>query len=222
HLDDFQDAQPDVSSFAVQLADGVKRLRGVVLVVGSRHEAPSTFDQVWLEPLGEESATALLEATAGGQLPAPACAWIFARAAGNPLFTLEYLRQLSRAGHLWSDGRRWNWREPAPALRPPRVGAVIEHMVANAKALGEGAAALIEARAVLPAGPLDAGLWAVVAGVSPEVLAAASERLVRQGVLRGGDFAHGLVRDVARAALSAQRLRELALRALAALRHDPV
>ncbi len=222
HLDDFQDAQPDVSSFAVQLADGVKRLRGVVLVVGSRHEAPPTFDQVWLEPLGEESATALLEATAGGQLPAPACAWIFARAAGNPLFTLEYLRQLSRAGHLWSDGRRWNWREPAPALRPPRVGAVIEHMVANAKALGEGAAALIEARAVLPAGPLDAGLWAVVADVSPEVLAAASERLVRQGVLRGGDFAHGLVRDVARAALSAQRLRELALRALAALRHDPV
>lgn len=222
HLDDLHEALPEVARVVELLAAGVTRLRGVVLLVGSRHAAGAAFEEFYLEALGEEGSRELLESTAGAALPDQAVAWIHARAAGNPLFTLEYMRQLSRAGHLWSDGRRWNWRSPPADVRPPRVGAVIEYLVAGARAAGADCAAALDARAILPSGPVEAQLWAEVAGLEHAELDDASALLTRQGVLRGGRFTHALVRDVARGTMAAERRRELARRALHALADEPL
>ncbi|WP_036219657.1 hypothetical protein, partial [Calidithermus chliarophilus] len=72
-----------------------------------------------------EASTALLQGQAGGALPPEACEWIYQRAQGNPLFTLEYFRHLGRLGHLWSDGHRWRWRAPEGEPMPTSVEALI-------------------------------------------------------------------------------------------------
>lgn len=222
HLDDLHAASPEVRVLTPALAAAVTRLPGVVLLVTGRRPPGEPFVETWLEPLDEGAAGRLLEAHLGAPVPARVAAWIHERAGGNPLFTLEYLRQLRRTGHLWSDGRRWNWREPEPAPPPARVGAVLDHLVASATATVDGAAAVMAARALLPVGEVAPALWAAVAGVDERRLATTAYALTRHGVLNGGDFAHSLVRDAVRAGLNGARLRELARRALAELRHDPL
>lgn len=222
HVDDLHGAPPEVGSLLAQVAAGIVRTRGVVLFATGRHAAGAAYAETWLEPLDPPAAHALLERTVGAALPPAATDWIFGRAAGNPLFSLEYLRQLSRAGHLWSDGHRWHWRQPRSEQRPARVGAVIEYLVADAKELSAAAAAALEARALLPAGQVARTVWADVAGLSLPELQVAAELLARHGVMVNGDFFHGLVREVTFATLSSARRRQLGMRAVQALWDDPV
>ncbi len=222
HVDDLHEAQPELAAMLEGLAGACKRTPGVGLLVASRQNHGQAFDELWLEPLGEAAATALLELNLGGPIPPAAADWVYARAGGNPLFTLEYQRQLARGGFLWSDGQRWNWREPQAGVRPARVEAVVEHVVANAKGGSPAAAAAVEARALLPAGEADLRVWGAVAGLTDAELAAQSARLHRLGLLRRGDFSHGLVRELTLATLPAERRKAMAARAVASLGSDPV
>ncbi|MFC4453575.1 hypothetical protein [Deinococcus sonorensis] len=126
----------------------------------------------------------------GGNLPDEALAWIFERAAGHPLFTVEYLRFLARQGLLWNDARRWRWRTPERHIIPVSVEALIEQVIAAA-AGSPPHRAVLQAKAMLEPG-VEAARLAVVAGLTLDELQAASAHLTRSGVLVDGEFAHPL------------------------------
>ena len=115
HVEDLHECDAAQLEFWVGIARGISLLRGVALIATSRttphgESEHSEFEIVTLEPLSASATRELLEREIGATLPHAATAWIQARAAGNPLFSLEFLRFLARRGLLWSDGSQWHWR----------------------------------------------------------------------------------------------------------------
>lgn len=222
HLEDLHEAGAARLQLAGQLAAAVARTPGAGLLVTSRLPPPDpwleTGTAVPLARLSPQEATALLEAEAGTGLPPEAAAWIFERACGNPLFTLEYFRLLARQGHLWNDGRRWHWRAPPGDPMPVMVEALIERALLDVSTLSP-LAEVIGGKALLPVGA-DGGLLAALTGLAPEALAGAERELERQAVFSGGEFIHPLYRETALRTLPAERRRRLARRALTMLEGD--
>ncbi|MDX2006802.1 MAG: tetratricopeptide repeat protein [Meiothermus sp.] len=198
------------------LARRVVRTRGVGLLATTRSEPPEVFEGYRLERLSPEGTRSMLEREIGGALPDQAHRWVHRHAAGNPLFSLEYLRLLARQGFLWSDGRRWNWREPSGRVVPVTVEALLESMIGEATA-DEKVRSALEARAILPI-EADTRLWAAVSGLDEAALVQSKARLEALGLLRGGDFAHPLFREHSAALTPPGRRKALARRALEALR----
>jgi len=171
-----------------------------------------------LEGLSAAEARALLERKVGATLPEAATDWVYRHAAGNPLFTLEYLRYLARQGYLWNDGQRWRWRAPPKGTIPTTVEALLERLIMQ---VPPGPPRdLLEAAALLPA-DAPATLRSEVAGLSEEALETARVALERRGLFRAETFAHPLFREVTLRGLSPPRRRDLSRRALAALSDDP-
>ncbi|SEJ83958.1 hypothetical protein SAMN04488058_12214 [Deinococcus reticulitermitis] len=218
HLEDLHEAGPDAQGRAAALAGVVKRARGVGLLVTSRTPPPQDFEALRLLPLDRAHSDALLEAEAASALPGEGLAWLFAHAAGNPLFTLEYFRLLARQGFLWNDGQRWHWRPPPGDPMPVMVEALIERILLEVSAEPH-LAGVIGARALLPVG-VGGPLLAALTGLRPEALAEAEHELERRGILAGGDFIHPLYRETALRTLPPERRRRLARLALVALADD--
>lgn len=218
HLEDLHEADPERADLVEQLASLVRRSRGVGLIVTSRQPLPPSVDGHRQEPLTPGAAANLLQAEAGATLPAAAITWIYGRAAGNPLFTLEYFRLLARQGQLWNDAQRWHWRPPQAESMPVTVEALIERTlqgVCGPGALGD----LLGARALLPRA--EEPLWTATAGLGLDTARAAQAELERRGLWVRGDFAHPLYREVSLHALGVERCRLLAQRALENLLDDP-
>ena len=194
-------------------------LTGRGLVVTSRRALPEPFTPVQLLPLSEDASRALLERTLGAEPPLEATRWIYGRAAGNPLYTLEYLRYLTRQGLLWSDGKHWHWRVPPQGAMPTTVEALIERLVKQAKVEPQYSAVL-EAKALLPR-DTKAEVWSQVAGVTQPELRAALKEFSQQGLFHGEAFAHPLFREVTLKTVAPERKRHLARRALRVLKNDP-
>ena len=172
HLEDLHDAGTEQAELIGLLARTIQRTPGVGLLVTSRLQLPEGFESRRHAPLDPLGAARLLEEEAGAALPPEALSWIFVRASGNPLFSLEYFRLLARLGHLWNDARLWRWREPPATLMPVTVEALIERTLHDV--LGQGDPA---------AGPLGdvAGAWAsrlASLAVRPPALAASAARSV--------------------------------------------
>ncbi|WP_309571030.1 AAA family ATPase [Deinococcus sp.] len=225
-LEDLHDADPARTELVGQLADAVTRARGVALLVSRRTPPQAWPDSALVIPvqrLSPAHTAALLDAEVGAALPAEAAAWVYGRALGNPLFTLEYFRLLARQGHLWNSGERWRWRAPQrdqPGDRlPVTVEAVIEQELYGA-GVSAAAGALMAALAILPHTTSDAHLGAI-AGLPPAPLEAARLELRRRGVLAQGHFAHPLYREVAFGTLTAGQRQELARRATRVFSADP-
>lgn len=216
HLEDLHEASPERLDWVGKLATMVKRTRGVALLVTSRVMPLAPFVAFRLEPLDAAGVRRLLEGEAGASLPPEALDWIYAQAAGNPLFTLEFFRHLARRGFLWNDGKRWRWRPPATSDVPLTVEALIERLLEETL-LDPAVEAVLEARAILPV-EVSASLWAEVAGLSREGLEAAHLELQRRGLMRGGKFAHPLFREVVLSRMPSLRRQGLARQALEALR----
>ncbi|MDX2006810.1 MAG: AAA family ATPase [Meiothermus sp.] len=214
-FEDIHEADPERLDLIKTLAPMVSRSKGVGLLVTGRALPPEGLEPVRLEPLSEEVSQRLLEGDIGNELPEAALSWIYRRAVGNPLFSLEYVRFLARQGFLWNDGRRWNWREPPDQTMPLTVEALIEQQLLEA-ARDVASRQALESRAVLPPVVSDS-VWAEVAGLDVEVLDRTRETLQRLGILRGSEFAHPLFGEVQRRTLRPDRRRELAKRALLAL-----
>lgn len=195
HVEDLHDAPPARRELLLHLAQAVPHLPGAGLLVTSRSEPPAPLEPLRVAPLSPAAAYALLEAAAGDELPPAASAWIHARAAGNPLFTREYFRHLTRRGHLWHDGEAWRWSEPEAAQLPATIEALIEGLLADATREPVLAAA-VRAKAHLPPYASDEEL-ARSARLDSVALAAAVVELHRCGVLEDGAFAHPLYREVA-------------------------
>nr|WP_170159533.1 hypothetical protein [Calidithermus terrae] len=212
-VEDLDEASPERLELWTALARALSP--GVILIATSRTPPPAPFENHRVEPLSAEASAALLQRQGPHELPEEATTWIYTRAQGNPLFTLEYYRYLTRQGYLWSDGRLWRWRSPPAESVPPTVEALIaQGLVAAADS--PQVQAVLGARALLPA-DASQSLWIRVAQVSPAEFEEVRARLERAGILLGQRFIHPLFGEVARSQLDPSLHRVLARRALEAL-----
>ncbi len=225
HLEDLHEADPERFELIEALARIVARTRGVGLLVTSRAPLPEPFRNHHLEPLSFEQVHHLVARELKAEAPDDGLEWVFGRTRGNPLFTLEFVRYLTRQGFLWSDGQRWNWRPPPEDFVPITVDALISQLILGLAVNPEILAAL-EARAILP-GELRserfAAAWAEVAELSRKSLRVAVVALEQAGILNGEQFAHPLFAEVIRRDIPAARRTMYAARAVQALEvFDPV
>ncbi|RIH89596.1 AAA family ATPase [Calidithermus roseus] len=223
HLEDLHEASPERLELVQKLAQVVLRLRGVGLVVTSRSEPLEPFKGYRLEPLSQAESDQLLRAEAAHELPQEGLEWVFSRAKGNPLFTLEFWRYLSRQGYFWSDGRHWHWRKPSDDFVPVSVEALIGRVLSDLVEAPDLQAAL-EARAILPSRLHDdafEALWSRVADVDSQTLSHIQRLLNQKGVLQQGRFAHPLIQEVLQREIPAWRKQAYARRALVALAGQP-
>ncbi len=219
HLEDLHEASPQGLEFALHLARSLPKIRGAGLLVTSRSEPGEAFVPVRLEPLSREASDRLLETEVGAALPPEACAWMHCKAAGNPLYTLEFFRYLARQGFLWNDGGRWRWRKPPEGFLPATVEALIERLLADAKS-SQVISYVLETRALLPA-EVGYDAWLKTARVGAEELRAASRHLEQQGIFTRSAFSHPLFRELTLKTLSPERRRHLARRTVNALQDEP-
>jgi tetratricopeptide (TPR) repeat protein len=219
HLEDIHEANPEQLEWITALAKMVSRLKGVALIVTSRSEPPEPFEALRLEQLDFEAVKNLLYNEAQASLPTEAMTWIHGRAAGNPLFTIEFFRFLARQGSLWNDGQRWRWRQPKHETMPITVEALIEQMLQEIL-ITPALENAIGAKAMLG---LDASeqLWSEVAGLTLENLGSVKKELEHQGILVNGAFAHPLFREVFSHGLTTNQRQGFAKRALKVLKDDP-
>jgi tetratricopeptide (TPR) repeat protein len=219
HLEDVHEAAPEQRQFVQTLAGVVPRLKGVGLIVTSRERPPGNIEAIQLEPLSPDEAARMLELEAGSSLPSDALEWIHAHAAGNPLFTLEFFRFLSRQGFVWNDTQRWRWRAPDGEFMPVTVEVLIEQVL-HKTVVQPGLKVAAQAKAMLGRS-VGAKLWAEVAGLEPNALQEAVRSLELAGVFQDGEFAHPLYTEVLVRNLAADRRQMLARRALEALTDHP-
>lgn len=219
HLEDLHEASPARLELIQKLAQVIPRLRGVGLLVTSRSEPLEPFKGYRLGPLSQEESVRLLRAEAGGELPQEGLEWVFARAQGNPLFTLEFWRYLCRQGFFWSDGQIWHWKKPSDGFVPVSLEALIARLAHELDPTGQ---AVLEARALFPmALEPERSLWIKVAGVEPAAFTQALSLLASKGLLHGQGFAHPLIREVVEREIPAGRKRGYALRAVRSLEEHP-
>jgi hypothetical protein len=223
YFEDFHEAGREQHGLILQLARRVGRIKGIGLLVTSRQMLPEPFEVHRLEPLSREAVRLLLMAKVAAKLPIAALDWIHARAAGNPLFTLEFFRHMARQGVIWSDGQRWHWRTPDREGLPATVGMLIEqqlrsvaHDLMSQRALETKV--LIETRT--PKTPLAREVWMLVSQLSVSELEAAQRTLEHGGVLIGDEFAHPLYREIGFAQLSLTQRTQIARRVIEAV-EDP-
>jgi tetratricopeptide (TPR) repeat protein len=220
HVEDLHETTNSQLGFWQALAQGITQARGLALIATSRTAPPEPFETIMLEPLSSTASLQLLEHEVGAILPAEATAWIHARAAGNPLFALEFFRFLARRGFVWSDGSRWHWRVPDRDVLPVTVEAMIERAISEACTDNETRTAL-EARAYLehlePTFKLEPEIWAKIAGLELNVLELAERNLSTHGVLADSGFVHPLFREVPIKSISNHLRQSFARRALEVL-----
>jgi DNA-binding CsgD family transcriptional regulator len=149
-------------------------------------------------PLSAGAVLELTRATFGPEAEAPFAAACHARTAGNPFFATELLRSLA-------DEQVKPTAEGARRLISTAPAAVGRVVLARLVRLGPAATDLARAVGVLGDHTLISDA-AELAGLSPEVAAAAAEALTAAGVFGTGDglgFAHPLMRDAVNADTSA-------------------
>lgn len=219
HVEDLHEASPERLEFWKQVAFGVIRTRGVGLMVTSRAQPPENFETIRLSALTPEESDALLETEASAKLPSEALAWLFERAVGNPLFTLEFFRFLARQGSVWNDNQRWRWRQPMSEVMPVSVEALIEQILREA-ANTPNLEVVLGAKAMLGLNSSET-LWQQITELKLEDWTQARETLEKNGVLVNGEFAHPLYREVIVAGMTSEKLQRVARRALEVLKDDP-
>jgi tetratricopeptide (TPR) repeat protein len=219
HIEDLHEADHERLASIQALARQIQRSKGVGLVVTSRSEPPDPFEKLRLEPLSKKQSDTLLESEVSATLPKEALEFIYSKAVGNPLYTLEYLRFLSRQGFLWNDGKRWHWRKPEKNVMPITVEVLIELALSTIQE--EKLTTVLQSKAFLP---LDASddLWQKVTGLSEGELEAAKLDLERRGIFSNGSFVHPLYREVVFQALATPRRQQFARRALEVLHDNPI
>ncbi len=201
-----------------KLAKAIENSRGIGLVTSGYIEPLAGFESYRLEPLTAAETAQLIDTEAQGTLPIAAYTWIYERSQGNPLFTLEYFRYLTRLGYLWSDGQRWRWRPPTDEFMPTSIEALIVQLLHNATTSSEVQITLA-AKALLPSGT-PSNLWAEITELKPKEFQAARVQLENQGILINNKFTHSLMQEVAQKELPQIQCRQLAQKAINLLRID--
>jgi tetratricopeptide (TPR) repeat protein len=223
YLEDLHETGLEQRELIVQLARRAGRIKGVGILVSSRQLPPEPFEAHRLEPLDRNAVRTVLEAEVAATLPVAALDWIHARAAGNPLFTLEFFRHMARQGVIWSDGQRWHWRTPDRESTPATVGMLIEQQLLVV-ARDQNAQRALETKTLIetrtPKTRLANETWMRASQLSEPELEQARQVLERGGVLIGDGFAHPLYREIGFAQLNAAQRGQIARRLLEVLQ-DP-
>ncbi len=131
YLEDIHEVDSERIEFIKQLATTLQRNKGVGLLVSSRTEPPQPFTAIRRAGLSKVESDQLIEGELKATLLPEALDWIYSKALGNPLYTLEYLRFLTRQGNIWNDGKSWHWRIPENHFVPATVEALIELTVSK-------------------------------------------------------------------------------------------
>lgn len=220
HIEDWHEASSEAQDFWLRLVLAAPQKKGVGMILTSRVAIANGLESLRLLPLDFEASTALLQREVGADLPSEATAWIFSKAAGNPLFTLEFLKHLARLGLLWNDTHRWHWREPPADAMPITVEALIEQLLFEPLDTLDHqvvlqAQAFLESR--VPQFTLDSTLLASVADLNQLQIEAAQAHWLRRGILSPTGFAHPLFREVTFRQLVPSDRQKFATRALHAL-----
>jgi len=204
-LEDLHECSPERRLLWTLLARNLRENRGVALLCTSRGTAPPEFESIWLEPLQQGELREIFAGESAVPPPQTVRGWLAQRSGGNPLFALEFLRDLRRRGELWLDGETWRWRggqhfAPIQNTLPSSLEALVERTL---NALSGEAARLLEVRTLLSedlalpdAFPPE--LWGALSGLEASRLALAQRELEQAGILRGGDWSHALFFEVAR------------------------
>jgi tetratricopeptide (TPR) repeat protein len=196
--------------------------KNTALILTSRNALPEVFKVLQLETLSTSDMTVLLEQTVGSSVPEVVVDWIFARSEGNPLFSIEYLRDLQRHGSLsWQDGQ-CQWKSPEKALIPNTIEALIEQVLEGLP--NPEARAALDAWAMLSEKTEHpSSLWSVAAGLPDDQLQITRTELEQFGILHGENFTHPLFREITLKQLSQVQRRDIARRLLGLLEHsDPL
>jgi hypothetical protein len=167
--------------------------KGAGLLMTSRKALPEALRSDALEPLSQNETQGLLEANAGEPLPAAVLTWIFERSKGNPLFSLEFLRDLRRRGALAWRGADWFWQAPEREQLPNTIEAMIECVLDGISSVI--ATEALEGLAML--GPEDKDLWLVAAGTDEATFQRVKRDLEQLGIRQDDGFSHPLFREVA-------------------------
>jgi tetratricopeptide (TPR) repeat protein len=219
HLEDIHELDVGRLEFVKHFATTLQRSKGVALVITSRVEPPEPFTALRRVGLTRAESDALVENEFKTPLPKEALEFIFSKALGNPLYTLEYLRYLTRQGNLWNDGKTWNWRTPEGKFVPATVEALIE-LTLSKVSQDEKLETLLQSKSYLPLESQE--FLGAVAALSPRKVQELSQRLRQQGVFIEETFAHPLYRELTLQRLSKEKREEFARRALQFLTEDPI
>jgi hypothetical protein len=178
------------------LAEAIAKVPKVALVLTSRLNPK--LESIQLLRLNQTQSQALLERELGTALPEAASTWIFERASGHPLFTLEYLRFLARLGALWNDGTSWHWREPHNPAMPTQVEVLLEERLLAAE-LSPSEKPIVLATAYLESrlGQVWDKLLMAVCGIEQAFLQTVQQKLLHLGIAGQKSFSHPLLRQVA-------------------------
>ena len=198
-VEDLHQVKAEKLEFWTKLATTIKTCKGVGMLVTTRDKPSNVFEAVQVQALNEAEIKTLLANELGSLLPNQAVHWIQTRAAGNPLFSLEFLKHLTTLGFLWNDTKRWHWREPPLDTMPMTVEALIEQVLFEAidtpeTRLALYSRALLETRA--PKLVIESELWATTAGLNQTQIDFAELDLVKCGLLTQSGFAHPLFQEV--------------------------
>ncbi len=210
HLEDVHETTSERFELICSLAQSILRIKGVGLIVSSRVPLSAPFEQFQIFALSKIESDHLLMVELGSNLPVQACEYIYEQAQGNPLFSLEFLRYLTRQGFLYSDGKNWHWRVPPIDFMPASLEALLER-ITNQSDLDQATRDTLEARAVLqvPIQLVDP-TWQVISGLDKKTFEQAKQKLILLGIIVGQDFVHRLMQEVYIHAIPISRLRVIA------------
>jgi hypothetical protein len=216
-VEDMHEANAEQFEFWNALSKLVTRLSGVAIIQTSRVSFTNPVENIALDPLTSEQSQSLLEEHLNAKLPVAALDWVYARCAGNPLFTLEFADFLTRHDALWNDGKTWKWREPLENTLPNTVEAIIRQWLSDLTLSAETrvvleAKAYFETRA--PGQVLDDLIWAMICQLPLETLQLPRQQLETFKVLQNNVFAHPLYREVTDQSLKSVDRKTMALRML--------
>lgn len=111
-------------------------------------ESPgATSAQIYLAPLSESDAQAMISSLASGTLPSEAQELVLAQAEGNPLFVEELMGMLIERGDLRRDGEQWVLTRALTALDVPNTLQGV--LMARADQLPPDARQLLQIASVL-------------------------------------------------------------------------
>ncbi len=207
-LEDWHDASQAQQHYWQVVIEALRGMAKIGVVITSRYSLPQQIETVELELLSESQIVDVTkqELAARNSVPQMLINWLWQRSQGNPLFLVEYIRDLRRQGCLWFDGLAWQWREPALEHIPTTIEALIERTLQQISAASQR---ILEARALLGISdnPL---LWQVVTKLSAEEIQLCQNELENLNIFRGIEFAHPLYKEVVLARMSAVVKTEIA------------
>ncbi len=211
HLEDLHEMSSEQQAELNQLTQALTRVRGVGLLATSR-TCPEDFPiQLFLEQATTEEIRDLLTKEMATQIPQSALDWILQRSQGNPLFALEFLRYLTRAGSLWSDGTQWYWRAPNNDFLPLTVQALIEQRLQQVNQ-DSALQSILTIRALLPAEPFAnfESVWQALSEVSASDWQEKYGILQIQKLLINHNFVHPLFNEVIQQQISMSQKQKFA------------